>query len=83
VCAGATLRFKVEQWKAFLGFKPMTFHGEVLPDFNCTPFFGEPVRLMLLREYTEEGLEFAKSYRTLWDKRITLDRHVESRTVAA
>ena len=73
IFAGATLRFKVDEWKSFLGFEPMEFEGSVLPDFPCTSFFGEPVRLMYLSRFTSEALELAKTFRSLWDQRITLD----------
>jgi hypothetical protein len=72
IFAGATLRFKVEAWKEYLGFEAMSLDGKVLPDFNCSGFYGEPVRLMYLQKFTDECRFFLKQYDALWAERLTI-----------
>lgn len=72
VLAGATVRFKVHQFKEFMGFEYPTLHGKRLPNFPCKPFFNEEVALMLLRQFSPAAHRLADRYRTFWENRICI-----------
>ena len=72
--AAATLRFKVEQWKLFLGYQPLENNGVPLPAIECIPFFNEPILLMHLRKFRPEASNHAEQFNYLWNRRLTLGR---------
>ena len=69
---GATTRFKIEQWKKFLGYEPFKLNGISLGEVPCDPFFGEPILLMRLKNISTDGECFSKQFEYLWDKKLII-----------
>lgn len=72
VLAGATLRFKVDRLKKFVGFEHVTLNGTKLANFECKPFFGETVSLMYMNRFRDEARFWANRYKPYWENRITI-----------
>ncbi len=83
VFAGATLRFKVEQWKEFLGFEYLQSEGQSLPSIDCKPFFSERVAIMCLRKVRPEADLWARAFLPLWKSRLTVGHAVDVRELLA
>lgn len=69
---GSTVRFKIHEWKKFLGYEPFQFNNEPLDEVPCDPFFGEKILVMRLKNVSEEAKFFIKQFDYLWETRLTI-----------
>lgn len=72
--AGATLRFKIHDFKEFMGFSYLGSPAGQLSSFECQPFFGEKVALMVLNGCSPQAVEVAERYRFLWQNRLVIGK---------
>lgn len=83
VVDGATVRFKIEKWKAFLGYEPFQYQGAPLGQVPCDPFFGEMILLMHLKKFTAEAVAFARQFDYLWEQRLVIAADPMEQKIAA
>ena len=84
VLSAGVLRFKIDQFQKNMGFDFIQYNGKALPPMETWFAKKEKVLLMHLTKFSVETLAAAKAYRSLWDRRITLDSaHFEKKKSAA
>ena len=68
--AGGTVRFKIHDWLASLGHKPLALDGRDLGPINVRHLAGETVQVMHMSEFSFEARRIAKKWEQLWNERI-------------
>lgn len=84
VIAAATVQFKVERFKEYMGFGYMEHKGKRLDSFPYLPYPGCRVILMNLTQASAEADALAARYDTLWRNRLVIASEAEfTRQIAA
>ena len=69
---GATLRFKVDEIHAPLGYRPLSDGGEALEAISVAHLLNERVGVMHLPRFTDEAHRNAEKWHANWKSRITI-----------
>jgi hypothetical protein len=80
---GGTIRFKTDEYFKYWGYEPISWNGEVLPPIHNPQLLGEPVRVMHLREFSEEAREVAARWKLFWKRALIIEGKPEVAAVPA
>ena len=81
VFSGGAIRFKVPEYLASYGFKPITFEGNPLDPIHVVHLGGEPASFLYLTEFSPEAKQAAESIKYLWSNRIHFRHSLEENKI--
>jgi len=73
------MRFKMDRWFEFGGYKPAHLNGQELPTMKLKTHFGEEVRMIHLQGgFAPQAIALARQYQDVWNQRILIAGMLES-----
>lgn len=72
VVGGGVLRFKVDSLYSFWGYDRLSYENIELPPVEVPFVMNEVTGFFVLRDFSQQSLDFAEQYRALWNRRVRI-----------